>query len=148
MLKKGIVITTAVCGLLLVLIWSGYHNDILNFLSVNFLGPQPDFEISANPRSITLHNSAGSSNATIITVRSINGFNASIAFKLEVGLILDEIDFSLDPDQVYLQSDGEAHCVLALYVPSLITQKEYHIEVVGNAGKLEHSVHITITVYP
>jgi len=142
--KKGIAIVLVVVSVFfLFFIYGGYYSYLWGLLR-----PQPNFEISANPTSIILHSSKGSSNATVITVQSINGFNANLAFHVAEGFgIVGGIRFDLDFHQVYLPADGQAQIVLTLYVTSFVTPGEYYIDVIGVAGKLKHSVRITITVY-
>lgn len=112
-----------------------------------FLRPQPDFEISANPDSIVLESYEGSSDTTVVTLKSISGFTEDITLKLSTSFgIMGDIRFDLDSYEVHLPPDGEAQCVLSLVVASYVTSGEYYVDVVATAGQVEHSVRIIIAV--
>jgi len=119
------------------------HDYIEGFLK---LRPQPNFEISANPISITLHSWEGSTDRTIITVKSIGGFSGSITFEVLRVYLIGDLRFTFDSPNVTLPADGQVQCILTFYVCSYIPPEKYYIEVVGIAGNLKHSVRITITV--
>jgi hypothetical protein len=112
-----------------------------------FLRPQPDFEVSAHPASIVLRNHEGSSNATVITVKSVNGFIGDISLKFVKGFgIMGDIRFDLDSPDLHLTPDGQAERVLSLFVVSFVTPGEYYVDVVATSGQVEHTVRITVTV--
>lgn len=136
MLKKALAILTVIAVLLLT------YDDIEGFLR-----PRPDFEIFADPKSITINSWEGSSNRTVITVKSINGFSGNLTFEVAQSLrVLSDVRFTFDPANVTLSADEEVQCVLTLYVCSHIPPEEYYIEVIGVAGDFKRSVRITITV--
>lgn len=112
-----------------------------------FLRPQPDFEISADPDSIVLKSFEGSSNATVITVKSVNGFTGDISLKFVKGFgIMGDIRFDLDSHDLHLTPDGQAERVLSLLVVSFVTSGEYYVDVIATSGQVEHSVRIIVTV--
>ena len=112
-----------------------------------FLRPQPDFEISANPDSVVLQSYEGSSNTTVVTLKSINGFTEDISLKLVKSFgIMGDIRFELDSTEVYLPPGGEAQCSLTLRVVSFVTSGEYYVDVTPTADQVEHSVRIIINV--
>ena len=112
-----------------------------------FLRPQPDFEISADPDSIVLESYEGSSNVTVIRLKSISGFTEDVSLKLTTSFgIMGDIRFDLDSYEVHLPPDGQAECALSLVVVSFVTSGEYYVDVVATAGQIEHSVRIIIIV--
>lgn len=136
MLKKALVILAVVAVLLLT------FDDIEVFLR-----PEPDFEIFADPKSVTLNSWEGSSNRTVIALKSINGFSGNITFEVAQGLrVLGDVRFTFDPANVKLSAGDEVQCVLTLYVCSHIPSGEYYIEVIGVADGLKRSVRVGITV--
>jgi len=139
-LRKAVVGVAAILCITIVLYFS---YDYL----YGFLRPQPDFEISANPDSIVLESYEGSSNATVIRLKSISGFTEDVSLKLTTSFgIMGDIRYDLDSYEAHLPPDGQAECALSLAVVSYVTSGEYYVDVVATAGQVEHSVRIIITV--
>ncbi|MDH5794566.1 MAG: hypothetical protein OEZ24_00515 [Candidatus Bathyarchaeota archaeon] len=112
-----------------------------------FLRPQPDFEIAAVPDSVVLRSYEESSNATLVTLRSVNGFSGEISLKLVKSFgIMGDIRFDLASHSAYLPPDGQYQVTLSLLVVSFVTQGEYYVDVVATAGQIEHTERIIITV--
>ena len=107
---------------------------------------QPEFEISANPETVTLYSFRGSSNNTVITLNSIRGLSGAITFEVAPGFGVGEVRLAQDPPEVYLPADGEAQSVLTLEVLFFIAPGEYYVEVIGVAATLKRSVLITVIV--
>jgi len=113
---------------------------------VYYLFLQPDFEISANPETVTLYTFRGSSNSTIITVNSIRGLGGTVTLTAAPGFGIGEVRLTLDPSEAHLSAGGEAQSVLTLDVLFFIARGEYYVEVIGVAGALKRSVLITVIV--
>ena len=112
-----------------------------------FLRPQPDFGITAVPDSVVLRSYEDSSNATLVTLKSVNGFSGEISLKLVKSFgIMGDIRFDLASHSAYLPPDGQCQVTLYLLVVSFVTQGEYYVDVVATAGQIEHAERIIITV--
>lgn len=127
---------------------------VLSFFSCCYLTgflvvfqPQPDFELTANPISIGLDRYKGSSNSTVISVGSINDFNGTITFAVELQAVIGYFDL-LYPSEITLMPNGQADFVLDFYVPSAVAPGKYPIDIIACSGQLEHTVRVIITVKP
>jgi hypothetical protein len=110
-------------------------------------GGEPDFEVSANPASISIPQYS-SENVTI-TIRSINGFSSSVSSTWEHsgGVELSDIPFHITPPP-----NGENNQTLTIEIPTDTPTGEYWItgtygENILGSGK-RHIVNITVTVIP
>ena len=110
--------------------------------------PRPDFEVTANPSSIALSRYKGSSNSTVISIESINGFDGPITIRVDSQVMIGHIDL-LYPSEVTLTGNGQSDFVLDFYVPSAVAPGKYPIDIVAwdnFSGQLKHTLRITITV--
>jgi len=140
LLKKAL---AAIAALLCVFFIFAHYDDIMGFLSPR---SKPDFEVSANPSMMTLNSWEGSSNRTVITVKSIDAFSGNISFEITPVYLVGDIQPTLEPSFVTLPASGQAQSVLTFYVRSLIPPGRYEVDVTGIAGSLRHSVRVTVTV--
>jgi hypothetical protein len=106
---------------------------------------QPEFEISAAPNTVTL-SYKGTSNRTIVTVRSLNGFAGDVMLEAEPGMGTMGIEFTLNPAVAHVPSNGQVSCVLELVVKSSVPSGLYFVNVVGVAGNLTRVCRILIEV--
>jgi len=124
-----------------------YHDYIIGLL----VNPQPSFELSAVTESIILYRYEGHSNSTIITIKSINGFQGTVEVKVTLKspfmTILGDIELS-HPGNMTLAANEQVSFELFFYVRSTISPGTYLAEVVATNGELERSVTITLTVPP
>ncbi len=116
---------------------------------VNVVVTLPDFEISANPTSLTIsQNGNGLSTLTLTSLRGFNGpvtLSATNSSKYVVGFPT--------PFQVKLTSTaGTNMSTLYVIVQSGAPAGDYNVKVTGSAvgvtGPLSHNVNVTITVPP
>lgn len=139
-LRKAVVAGAAVLCIVVILYFS---YDCL----YGFLRPPPDFEIEAAPDAIFLESYEGSSNSTVVALKSLNGFSGDISLKLVKSFgIMGDIRFDLGSDELYLPPNGQSQCTLSLEVVSFVTSGEYFVDVIATAGQVEHTVRVTITV--
>ena len=106
----------------------------------------PDFEISASPKTVFLHSWEGSSNTTVITVKSVNGFSSKVTVRIGYAYLIGDVRLFLNSSEVTLPANGQAYCLLTLYTITPIHTGQYYVDVVGKAGNMEHSVRITVVV--
>lgn len=154
--KKGVLIATI---LLILSTLSAHFFDIVdlplippNFKLNSFKLPN-NFEISADPQIITLKSLSGSSNTTVIKVRSNSNYRTNLTLIVDHAYasffgIFDEIKFSFSTYHIFLPAKGEEQSTLTIKVNSSITPGKYYIDVIGNAGELKRSVRITMIVIP
>ncbi len=116
------------------------------FLASRTKPSQPDFEISANPEKVFLYSWEGSSNTTIISVKSVNGFSGEVTVKVGYTYVIGDVRLYLDSSGVTLRAGGQAYCLLTLYTITPIHPGQYFVDVVGKSGNIEHSVRITVVV--
>jgi len=110
-------------------------------------GPSaPDFEISASPKTVFLHSWEGSSNKTVITVKSVNSFSSKVTVKIGYSYLIGDVRLFLNSSEVTPPASGQAYCLLTLYTITPIHPGQYYVDIVGKAGNIEHSVRITIVV--
>jgi len=131
--------------LLAVSIFIGYQY-MWGFLASQVKPPQPDFEISADPEQVAVHSWEGSSNTSVITVRSIGGFSGRVTLEVGYTFLFGDVRLILSSSEVTLQADDRAYCLLTVYTLTPIKPGQYHVDVVGKSGSIEHSVRITVTV--
>ena len=152
--KKGVLVATV---LLILSSLSAHYFDIVdlplipsNFKLNSFKLP-PNFEISADPQLITLKSVSGSSNITVIKLRSNSNYRTNLTLIVEHAYasffgIFDEIKFSFSTNHIFLPAKGEEQSILTIKVHSSITPGKYYIDVIGNAGEIKRSVRITMIV--
>ena len=112
-----------------------------------YIKREPDFDISANPQSLILNSYKGSSNQTIITLGSINGFEGDITLSVSRSLgVIGDVRVDLDFYQVHLPANGQVTVRLALYVTTAIAPGDYDVQVFANASDFNHSISVSIHV--
>jgi len=142
-LKSPLVAVLVLLFAVLVLI--GYQY-MCGFLALQKKPPQPDFEISADPEQVAVHSWEGSSNSSVITVKSIGGFSGRITLEVGYTFLFGDVRLILNPSEVTLQGNDYADCLLTLYTLTPIKPGQYYVDVVGKSGSIEHSVRITVVV--
>ena len=136
MSKKSTVARLILVGILLYF----FNDKIYGFLV------RPSFELSANPGSIILNKNKGSTNSTIVSILSINGYNGklSIAAHLTGVIIIGDIHL-IYPSEVALEANQQVSFELTFRAVS-ITPGTYYADIVASDGQLESSERIAITV--
>ena len=132
---KVIIAVVAVSALLF------FSSDYL----LGLLTARPDFQLSVSPTSIRL-GYVGSSNTTVITVKSVNGFDSVVKFDVKPFLGLLGVRFILNSSEVHLPANGEVSCTLKVEATFTIAQGQYYIDVSGVAGNLTRTVRVTVEV--
>jgi len=106
-----------------------YHDQIFGLL----VKPQPSFELSAAKEPIVLCRYEGSSNSTIIAIRSLNGFqgriDVNVTLKSSFMTMLGDIEL-VYPGNILLAADKQASFELSFYVRSTTSPGTYLAEVV------------------
>ncbi len=124
-----------------------YHDQIFGLL----IKPQPSFELSAATEPIVLCRYEGSSNSTIIAIKSLNGFQGTVVVNVTLKspfmTMLGDIVL-VYPDNITLAANEQASFELSFYVHSTTSPGTYLAEVVATDGKLESSVTVTLTLPP
>jgi len=104
--------------------------------------PLPNFSITASPTSLTIQQ--GSSDTSVITITSINGFNQPV--QLTVYRAPSGVTTTLNPEQVTPPPDGSTTSTLTVSVSTTATPGSYTLTVVGTNGTITHSVDITLEI--
>jgi hypothetical protein len=121
---------------------------VLYFYSDYIMGlltARPDFELSANPMSIKL-GYEGTYNTTVITVRSINGFNSDVNLDVKPVLGFVGVRFILDLSEIHPPVNGVVSCTLKVEAGGSIAPGKYFTDVTGVANNLTRTVRITVEV--
>jgi len=117
-----------------------YYNDFI----FGFLTARPDFKLSANTTLMKV--GYGSYNTTIITVKSINGFDSNVKLDVKPVLFILGVKFTLDPSEVHLPANKEVTCELKIEATSTIALGRYLIDVYGISGNITRTVRITVEI--
>jgi len=123
-------------------------SSILYFFDDYWLGiliTRPDFQMSADPSIIRL-GYIGSSNSTVITVKSVNGFDSNVTLDVRSVFSVSGVEFTIDPSVFHLSANEEVTCVLRIEAMSFILVGQYSIDVYGISDNLTRTVRITIDV--
>ncbi len=121
---------------------------ILYFYGDYWLGiltARPDFELSVSPSLVQL-GGIRSSNTTIITVKSINGFDSDLKIDVEPVFGILGVKFTLEPSELHVPANGEATCLINIEVTSYMPQGQYLVDVSGITGNLTRTIHITLEI--
>jgi uncharacterized membrane protein len=108
---------------------------------------KPGFELSASPESVVLYSRRGSENGTVITIKSINGYQGNLSVKVELKgfVIAGEIQATYLSNLI-LKANEQVSLGLTLYVPSLVAPGTYYAEIIVTDGELEVSLSIGVAV--
>ena len=112
---------------------------------LGILTARPDFQLSVDPNTIQL-GYIGSSNTTVITVKSINGFDSNVTLDIKPVSGVSGVRFTLDPSEFRLSVNEEVKCALRIEATSFMVIGQYSIDVYGVSGNLTRSIRITIEV--
>lgn len=104
--------------------------------------PTPDFSIAASPASLTIQQ--GSSDTSVITITSINGFDQPV--QLTVSGAPSGVTTTLDPEDVELDVGVVRYSTLTVSVNTTATLGSYTLTVTGTNGTLTHSVYISLEI--
>ena len=106
------------------------------------MAPTPDFSITAFPTSFTTQQ--GSSDTSVITITSINGFNQPV--QLTVSGAPSGVTTVLNHEQVTPPPDGSAPSTLTVSVATTATPGSYTLTVTGTNGTITHSLDISLEI--
>jgi hypothetical protein len=114
---------------------------------VGFVEREPDFDMSVNPQTMVLLSYKGSSNQTIITLSSINGFDENISLSIDRGIMLmGGLGVGLDFYQVHVLTNRQVQVRLSFYVITGISPGSYYVDVFANSSDISHSVRVFVNV--
>jgi len=88
----------------------------------------------------------GSSNTTIIIVKSVNGLDSVVKFDVKPFWGFLGVRFILNSSEVRLPANGTVACTLKVEATSTIAQGQYYIDVSGVAGNLTRTVRVSVEV--
>jgi 3',5'-cyclic AMP phosphodiesterase CpdA len=104
--------------------------------------PAPDFSITASPTSFTIQQ--GSSDTSVITITSMNGFNQPV--QLTASGVPSGVTAALNPQQVTPPVNGLTTSTLTVTVDTTATPGSYTLTVTGTNGTLTHNVDIPFVI--
>lgn len=122
------------------------HHAIIPLRIIEAPNPPPppkDFKISASPPALTTQQ--GRSNTSIITVTSVNGFDAQVDLAVTSTAIAD-VNVTLNPDELIPPKDGYAISVMVIDVATDALPGTHSITIEGTSQSLDHSVNITLAI--
>jgi hypothetical protein len=102
-----------------------------------------DFSVSANPTSIVV--SQGSSNASIITVNSINGFSDAVTLTPSVPAGATGLTATLSITSI---TGGSGSSQLTISAGTGTPLGTFTVNVTGTSGSLTHQAQVQVTVVP
>lgn len=111
-------------------------------LEITELPPSPDFSIEANPAFLRIVQ--GSSDTSIITVTSKNGFSDLVT--LTVSPAIDGVTYSLDPSTVTPPPDGTIPSTITIAVAKTATPNSYVLDLTGTSGALQRSASLSLEI--
>jgi PKD repeat protein len=114
---------------------AGHSSSATNTVSVS----QSDFNISANPSSLTML--AGASSGSTITLTSVNSFSGTIL--LSASSSASGLSLSFNPASVSLSASGTNSSTLSI---SSSNVGSYTVTVNATSGSLSHMVSISVNV--
>jgi hypothetical protein len=101
--------------------------------------------MSANPSLMRL-GYVGSSNTTVITIKSINGLDSNVKLDVKPVLGFFGIKYVINPSEVHLPAYGEVSSIVQIDVMNVIPPGVYYIDVSGAVGNLTHTVRVIVEV--
>ena len=104
--------------------------------------PQPDFRLTAIPAALTIL--PNSSDASIITVTSLNNFSAPVT--LSVMEAPENVSTALNPSVVTPPPNGAVNSTLTVSVGSTAVPGDYTLMVTGKSGKILRSVDVALEI--
>jgi uncharacterized membrane protein len=108
---------------------------------------KPGFELSASPESVVLYSRRGSENGTVITIKSINGYQGNLSVKVELkGFVIAGEIKATYLSNLILKANEQVSLGLTLYVPSLVVPGTYYAEIIVTDGELEVSLSVGVVV--
>jgi hypothetical protein len=138
LLRKIVIVSGTLFLSILILLVSYAH--FVGFIE------RADFDMSVSPQTLTLLSYEGSSNQTIITLSSINGFDENISLSIGRELWLMGVRVSLDFNQVHVLVNRQVQVRLSFYVITEILPGSYYVDVFANCSGISHSVRVSVNV--
>lgn len=117
---------------------SGITHTVTVSLTVNPVGAQPDFSLSASPTSRTVRH--GSSTTYTLTVTALNGFTGTVSFT--VTNLPSRSNASFSPSSV----TGSGSSTLTISTNRKTPTGTRTLTVTGTSGSLSHPTTVTLTV--
>lgn len=106
---------------------------------------KPDFTISANPTSLNIR--LGSSNTTIITINSINGFSGTITLSATISPQTKQSpSLTLSSSTVAVSPGAPATILLTVTTKGGTQTGNYTVTVSANSGSLSHTLTVPVSV--
>lgn len=112
-------------------------------LTITPPSPAPDFSIDAYQPSLTIPQ--GGSNASVITVTSLENFNQIVDLVVTSEPITG-VTVTLNPSQVIPPPNNFVISILTVDVASTVTVGSYSITITGTSNLLQHSVEVSFHV--
>jgi hypothetical protein len=106
--------------------------------------PTPDFQVSVSPSAISV--AQGASGSTTATVRSVNGFDATVS--LSCGDLPPGVTCTFSPDAVTPPAGGSAASTLTIDAAPEAASGTTVVQVRGTSGALTRSATLSVTVTP
>ena len=106
---------------------------------------QPNFQITANPASLTI--SASNSATSTITLTSLNGLSGAINLAATISpLVPTGPQTSLDPSSVTVTSGGSGTSLLTVTTTTATANGGFTVTVTGTKNSVSNSVQIRVTI--
>ena len=141
-MSKKSVVAKIIIALFVVSAMLFFYSDYM----LGILTARPDFQLSASPTLIRL-GYMGSSNATIIVVKSVNGLDSNVELNVKPVFGVLGVKFTLDPSEFHLKANEEVACMLKIEVTSNMMPGQYIIDVSGISGNLTRTIRITVEIF-
>ena len=106
--------------------------------TVTVIVANPDFSISASPRSLSIR--SGSQGKSTITIGALNGFTGSVS--LTASASRTGVTATLSPTSI----TNSGTSTLTITVPSSLRSGSFTVTVTGKSGTISHSTTITVTI--
>lgn len=107
----------------------------------------PDFEVSAGFETLSIHYLSGSTNSTIVRIKSIHGFEGVISLELKKSFgIAPGLDLLLEPEEVNLTLNQTVQTALTIIARYTVPKGQYHVDIVCKGNGIQHTVRVNINV--
>lgn len=116
---------------------------------VNALNPKPtpapqDFSLSSSQTRLTF--GQGSAATSVVTVKSINGFNNVTGLTIKMSATVAGLTSSLDRSIVTPPTNGNVNATLAVAATYATPNGNYVVTITGTSGAKSHSVQVPIAI--
>lgn len=107
----------------------------------------PSFKVTASFETLSIHYLNGSMNSTVISLKSINGFEGVISLELQKSFGMSpSLDVLLEPEEVSLTPDETVQTSLTLIARYNIPKEQYIVDVICRGNGIQRTVRININV--